>query len=125
MAGTMVKTVIINQTQQVLVLRIGNRNCFAKLATIEIGGEHEIEIDVNWTYHEFSLEAADCGAKKVLINSDDCFDYEQITVTEGGGNLEVSKVARFRASCKVDELPVLASAPTSYFTWPPTWLTFR
>lgn len=97
MASTKVTTVIVNRASEALVLKVGNQNCFAKLATIRAGGEHKVEIDVNWTYQEFSLEPVKAGTgslEKIVVSSDDCCDFERISVTESGGRLHVGKVAR-------------------------------
>lgn len=100
MACTKLITAIINRTGQALVLKVGAQNRFAKLATAKVGGEHKVEIDVNWTYQEFLLETATTGATitKVIVNSDDCCDFERITVTESEGKLRVEKLILVNAS---------------------------
>lgn len=95
MASTKVTTVIVNRTGEALDLKVGNQNCFAKLATVEVGGEHKVEIDVNWTYREYSLQPVKAGLlKRVVVSSDDCCDFERITVSESGGKFHVEEIVR-------------------------------
>lgn len=111
MVDSKVQTVIVNHTQQ--ELRVGNRNCFAKLAAIPVGGEHEVEIDVNWTYQEFSLEPAGRGGHvmKIIISSDECCDYERITVTMSEGSLRTEKIGRGQSGCNVTDDLVNTTTP--------------
>jgi VCBS repeat-containing protein len=120
MACSKLTTAIINRTEQALILRVGNQNCFAKLATVGVGGQHKVEIDVNWTYQEFSLEPAaqlTTGAtlQKLIVNSDDCCDFERITVTQSGGTLQADKIPRGKLH-GADGEPCITWR--SYFSWP-------
>ncbi|KAG0626394.1 hypothetical protein M758_2G122400 [Ceratodon purpureus] len=122
MASSKVTTVIVNRSGQALILRVGNQNCFAKLATIAAGGEHKVEIDVNWTYQEFSLEPVKAGLlKKIVVNSDDCCDFKRITVTESEGKLQVDKVPRGQFSTHA---PPLFNTWRTFFTLP-KWIKWR
>ena len=124
MASTKVKTVMVNGTSGSLILKVGNQNCFAKVATIAAGGQHKVEIDMNWTYQEFSLEPvkASMPKSKIVVNSDDCCDYEQITVTEFNGKLQVDKVARGQSNSTRQAVPSIIKDWWSYFT---SWPTFK
>nr|PNR45212.1 hypothetical protein PHYPA_014983 [Physcomitrium patens] len=93
MACSKVTTVIHNLTNHVLVLNAGTPRSSAKLATLEIGGEHKIKMDVNWTYQEFMLKGGE-DVQKVVISSDECVDFERIDVSEIDGRLEVQRVPR-------------------------------
>jgi hypothetical protein len=117
MACTKLITAIINRTEQALILKVGNQNCFAKLATVGVGGQHKVEIDVNWTYQEFSLEPATAGAtlQKIVVNSDDCCDFERITITESGGKFQVDKIPRGQVNASDSGL---FNTRRSYFSWP-------
>ncbi|KAG0587364.1 hypothetical protein KC19_2G159200 [Ceratodon purpureus] len=122
MASSKVTTVIVNRSGQALILRVGNQNCFAKLATIAAGGEHKVEIDVNWTYQEFSLEPVKAGLlKKIVVNSDDCCDFKRLTVTESEGKLQVDKVPRGQFSTHA---PPLFHTWRTFFTLP-KWIKWR
>lgn len=129
MAISKVKTTIVNRTKYPVVLRVGHQNCFAKLATIEVGGKHTIEIDVHWTYQEFALEPVTSGATalmKIIVNSDDCCDYERLTVTESGGKFQVDKVARAHFNYGTDgRHPEVRRGWESYFTWLSNWPKFN
>ena len=82
-----------------------------------VDGEHKVEIDVNWTYQEFCLEPAITGAaqQKIIVNSDDCCDFERITITESAGIFQVDKTPRGQAHSSVGA-PFITW--TSYFSWP-------
>jgi len=126
MKNTKVVTVIVNRTRQELVLRVGNHNCFAKVATIVDGGEHKIEIDVNWTYQEFCLEPTNAGLvlQKIILSSDDCCDFELMTVTISEGKLQLEKVARGQTNDDIDHRPVVTKW-MSLFTSLPAWPKFN
>jgi hypothetical protein len=120
----MASTKVVNRTEEALVLRVGNQNCFAKLGTIEAGGEHKVEIDVNWTYREFALQPVRAGGSKnnLVVSSDDCCDFERLTVTQSGGKFEVDKVARGQYFSNVVPpagVPLAIRNWRSFFTWPP------
>jgi hypothetical protein len=120
---TKVQTVIVNHTQVELVLRVGSQNCSAELARIVVGGEHKIELDVNWTYQEFSLVPKGLAVKKIILDSDDCCDYERITVTISGGTLQLDKVAR--GQINADHPGDHLANWKFYFNWRPTWPKFN
>lgn len=87
---TKVTTVIVNATKQGLTMKVGNRHCYAKLTSVKEGAEYRMQIDVNWTYQEFVLQDKSDAGKQLFINSDDCCDYERITVQElADGRLHV------------------------------------
>jgi hypothetical protein len=73
-----VATVIANETGQGLTMKVGNRNCFVKLASVKNGSEYTMRLRVDWTYQEFLLEDNHNTGKKIFVNSDDCCDYERI-----------------------------------------------
>ncbi|KAG0558805.1 hypothetical protein KC19_10G056300 [Ceratodon purpureus] len=116
--ATKLTTAISNRTLQALVLKVGNQNYFAKLATVAVGSEHKVEIDVNWTYQEFSLEpvlTAGATLQKIIVNSDDCCDFERITITESDGKLQADKTPRGQLN---DADSASFNTWRSYFGWP-------
>jgi hypothetical protein len=70
--------VIANETGQGLTMKVGNRNCFVKLASVKNCSEYTMRLCVDWTYQEFLLEDNHNTGKKIFVNSDDCYDYERI-----------------------------------------------
>jgi hypothetical protein len=87
-------TMIVNATEQPLTMKAGNRNCFFRLASVKKGGEYAMQLCMDWTYQEFVLEDKSGAGRKLFVNSDDCCDYERITVTECDGKLVVARVPR-------------------------------
>lgn len=89
-------TMIVNDTEHDLIMKVGNRNCFVPLAVVKRGCQHAMELCMNWTYQEFLLEQkySDAELKKLFVNSDDCCDYERITVKESDGKFIVDRVPR-------------------------------
>jgi hypothetical protein len=125
MMDTKVTTVIVNATKQGLTMKVGNRQCFARLTSVKVGGEYRMQLDVNWTYQEFLVQDKSHAHRPLFLNSDDCCDYERITITESGdGKFDIQKDLReqFRTgSCSpIQELEESgSSAPTT--TWK-SWL---
>ena len=85
-------TVIVNDTKHRLTLKVGNGNCYSRLPSVKVGGEHKMELDVNWTYQEFVVQDESDRGNQVFISSDDCCDYERIIVKEVDGKLDVHRV---------------------------------
>ena len=116
MAGMMTagKTVIVNDTKQVLSMRVGNHRHFADLATVQQGAAYTMDVDFNGTYREFQftgVEGRDRGDQnqnqnrrsnhdKLIVSSDECCDYSCITVKEvdDSGKLGVQKEPRKKPS---------------------------
>jgi hypothetical protein len=89
MMQTKVTTVIVNATKQGLMMKVGNRNCYAKLTNVKVGGKYECrscELD-----QEFVLQDKHDVENQVLINSNDCCDYERITIKEINGKFDVQR----------------------------------
>ncbi len=122
-------TVIVNATKQGLTMKVGNRLCFAKLTSVKMGAEYRLQIDVNWTYQEFLVQDKSDTANQLYLNSDDCCDYERITIKEkSDGKLEVQTLLReqFRsAPCSsileeedsAGAYPKLVNAMSSWKAW--------
>ncbi|KAG0605735.1 hypothetical protein M758_9G084000 [Ceratodon purpureus] len=102
---TKVTTVIVNNTKHGLTMKVGNRQCYARLTSVKVGGEYKMQLDVNWTYQEFMVQDKARSHNQVFINSDDCCDYERITIQELDGKFNVQKDLRgqFRSSCSAVE----------------------
>ena len=75
-------------------MKVGNRNCFVRIASVEDGGEYTMRLCMDWTYQEFVLEGSSNPRKRVFVSSDDCCDYERMTVKECDGAFSVATVAR-------------------------------
>lgn len=89
-------TEIVNNTQQVLNMRVGNHHYFVDFAKIRKGAKHRMQVNYNDTYQEFSLMGPDpAGKNNVVVTSDDCCDYKCITITETvDGHFTVDRVPR-------------------------------
>ncbi|KAG0583254.1 hypothetical protein M758_3G122700 [Ceratodon purpureus] len=109
--ATKVATVIANGTGQGLTMKVGNRNCFVKLASVEEGGEYTMRLCVDWTYQEFLLEDNRNTGKKLFVNSDDCCDYERITVKESDGVFVVETVPRKQFVSETEESDAVQKKP--------------
>ncbi|KAG0608292.1 hypothetical protein M758_8G094700 [Ceratodon purpureus] len=98
---TKVTTVIVNDTNHGLTMKVGNRNCYARLTSVKKGGQYKMQTDVNWTYQEFLVQDKSNHANQLFINSDDCCDYERITIKEVDGKFDVQRDLRkqFLTSC--------------------------
>jgi hypothetical protein len=116
MMQTKMTTVIVNATKQGLTMKVGNHNCHAKLTSVKVGGEYQMQVDVNWTYQEFVLQDKCDAENQVLINSDDCCDYEYITIKEINCKFDVQ-----RDLCKQFWTPGAISACRSTNSWK-VWL---
>ena len=110
---TMAKTVIVNDTKQVLSMRVGNHRHFADLATVQQGATYTMDVDFNGTYREFQFTGVEgldrgdrnrsqnrCNHEKLIVSSDECCDYSCITVKEvdNSGKLGVQKEPRKKPS---------------------------
>lgn len=87
-------TVIENATGQGLTMKVGNPQCFVRLASVKKGQRHTVRLCVDWTYQEFLLQGQADAAMTLSVTSDDCCDYERITVKEAHGKFFVDTVAR-------------------------------
>lgn len=76
------ETVIANATEQGLTMKVGNPQCFVRLASVKKGEHYTVRLCLDWTYQEFVLEGKSDAAMKFLVSSDDCCDYERITMKE-------------------------------------------
>ena len=47
---TKVTTVIVNATNHGLTMKVGNRQCYARLTSVKVGGEYTMRLNVKWTY---------------------------------------------------------------------------
>nr|PNR30723.1 hypothetical protein PHYPA_027039 [Physcomitrium patens] len=90
----MITSMIRNASKCILILSAGSGHYFVPVAKVEKGGEYAMRLGMNWAYREFQLEYEDDAGKKVLVTSDDCCDYERITITERDGQLVLDTVPR-------------------------------
>lgn len=107
--ATKLTTVIVNQTKHRLIIKVGSHRQWARLASMKAGGEYKMQVDVNWTYQEFVLEVD--STMKLSVNSDDCCDYERITVTETDGKLDALREPR-QQSVGTNSLAVVDESTT-------------
>jgi hypothetical protein len=116
---TKVTTVIVNDTKHGLTMKVGNRNCYTRLTSVKVGGEYQMQLDVNWTYREFLVQDQTDRAKQLFINSDDCCDYERITIKDIDGAFGVHRELReqFRTSSGAEEGSGSTGATSSWKLW--------
>ncbi|KAG0579866.1 hypothetical protein M758_4G131200 [Ceratodon purpureus] len=115
-------TMIVNETGHDLVMKVGNRNCFVPLAIVKKRCQHAMELCMNWTYQEFLLETKnlnDVVGKKLFVNSDDCCDYERITVKESDGKFVVDRVPRKQFNAEEQ-----TAARQGILSWLKSWLWY-
>ena len=117
-------TMIVNGTEHDLLMKVGNRNCFVPLAVVKKRRHHAMELCLNWTYQEFLLEEnnSDAARKRLFVNSDDCCDFERITVKESDGKFVVDRVPRKQCSADLEQTG--ASRKRSLPLWLSSWLRF-
>lgn len=115
-------TLFVNETEHDLIMKVGNRSSFVPVAEVKRGRQHALRLCMNWTYQEFSLEAfsncklGDVEGKKLFVNSDDCCDYERITIKESeAGQFVVDRVARKQAKPEVQSYKW--SFPWRFWLW--------
>lgn len=111
--ATKLTTVIVNQTKHGLIIKVGTHRQLARLASFKAGGEYKMLVDLNWTYQEFVLEGCADATMKLSVNSDDCCDYQRITVTEADGKLDALREPRQQSVDTNSHAVVEAAATTS------------
>jgi hypothetical protein len=95
MGSTRVTTVIVNQTAQGMVMKVGNRHSFVRLTSVKASGSYWMKFDVNWTHQEFMLEGKSDSSNKLFLDSDDCCDYERIVIKEtSDGGMDLVRIPR-------------------------------
>lgn len=104
-------TEIVNNTQQVLNMKVGNHQYFVDFAKIRKGDKHTMQVDYNDTYQEF-LMGPDRTGKNLIVTSDDCCDYKCITIKEVDGQFTVDRIPRMH-NRSVEEETDAASAPVA------------
>lgn len=96
MAGN--TTRFVNKTRHMVKMQVGNNQRYADLASIREGGEYKMHVNMNDTYREFTVgvvgaDPADSKAK-VIVTSDDCCDFQCITIQEVDGEIELLRQPR-------------------------------
>jgi hypothetical protein len=115
-------TMIVNKTGHDLIMKVGNRNCFVPLAVVKKRCHHAMELCMNWTYQEFLLEEKilnDVVGKRLFVNSDDCCDYERITIKEADGKFIVDRVPRKQSNAEEQ-----TASRQGILSWLKAWLSF-
>lgn len=119
-------TEIVNKTQQVLNMKVGNHHYFVDFAKIGKGAKHVMQVDYNDTYQEF-LMGSDRTGKDLIVTSDDCCDYKCITITEVDGQFDVERIPRmnFRSSSEEAEVGAPRALKKHGSTWKTMWKLVR
>jgi hypothetical protein len=94
-------TEIINHTTKALTVKLGNNRVYTEIATVEKDAVYKVSVDSNATYHEFCM-GVDAAGKPIIVNSDECVDNQEITITEMDGKFNLVKVPR-QIQRKVDQ----------------------
>lgn len=107
-------TVIVNNTQQDLAMKVGNHHYFVHFANLAKGAKKNLRVGYNDTYQEF-LMGVDKAGNKLIVTSDECCDYKRITITEScDGKFDVEREPRRRPDAAADSSePDAAAAPAS------------
>lgn len=93
MANDAPSTMIVNKTKKALDMKVGNHHYFEDFISVPQGAKHTMRVDYNDTYQEILIGVDESG-KRLIVTSDDCFDYKCITITEVDGHFDVHKVPR-------------------------------
>jgi hypothetical protein len=112
-------TEIVNNTKHVLNMKVGNHRYFVDFAKIRRGAKHTMQVDYSDTYQEF-LMGKDRTGKNIIVTSDDCCDYQCITITEVDGKFTVYRVPRIRSRSGEQE-PASAAVAKHGATWKTLW----
>lgn len=88
---------IVNNTQWVLDVQVGNSVYFVQLAQLRRGATHTVLVDCTDTYQEYKFsplgstgsDANHIPHISLVVTSDDCCDYKRITISEVDGKLAV------------------------------------
>jgi hypothetical protein len=86
-------TEIVNHTTKALTVKLGNNRVYTEIATVEKDAVYKVSVDSNATYHEFCM-GVDAAGKPIIVNSDECVDNQEITITEMDGKFNLVKVPR-------------------------------
>ncbi|KAG0607611.1 hypothetical protein M758_8G042500 [Ceratodon purpureus] len=107
-------TLFVNKTGDMVKMKVGNSQYSSDIASIEGGGEYRMHVNMNDTYREFMVGIGD-GGKKAIVSSDDCCDYQCITIKEVNGEIDLLREPRQQATASVVEGTAAAKRP--WFTW--------
>jgi hypothetical protein len=90
-------TVIVNNTQQVLDMKVGNSVYLVDVARLRRGAKHTMQVDYSDTYQEYKIRVLGSDGSHgadLVVTSDDCCDYKCITITEVDGKLGLQREPR-------------------------------
>lgn len=108
---------IVNQTHQVLDMKVGNSVYFVHMAHLARGATHTVLVDYSDTYQEYKFSplkssTRDDSSSNLVVTSDECCDYKRITITEVDGQLTVQREPRVHAGeWNLQNLSISAAAP--------------
>ncbi|KAG0558541.1 hypothetical protein KC19_10G035900 [Ceratodon purpureus] len=107
-------TRFVNKTTHMVKMQVGSSQYCSVLASIEEGGEYKLHVNVNDTYREFTVAVgSEPGCRKMIVTSDDCCDFQCITIEEVDGKIELLRQPR-------ESQPTVGSTPASkkpWFSW--------
>jgi hypothetical protein len=97
-AGT-TTTLFVNKTGHAVKMQVGNSQYFSDLTSIKEGGEYKLSVNMNDTYREFAVVSGQDGSscsKKEIVSSDDCCEFQCITIQEAtdGTGIELLRQPR-------------------------------
>lgn len=105
-------TLFVNKTRDMVKMKVGNSQYSSDLASIEGGGgEYRMHVNMNDTYREFMVGIGSEG-KRVIVTSDDCCDFQCITIKEVNGQIDLLREPRQQATSSAN-----TAAKRPWFTW--------
>lgn len=115
---------IVNDTQQVLDMKVGNNVYFVHMAQLGRGATHTVLVDYTDTYQEYKFSplrgpSSDPAGQQnncnqlpsLVVTSDDCCDYKRITIKEVDGHLAVEHEPRVMHRGRSEEEPRSQKSP--------------
>lgn len=127
MADGSTSTLFVNQTGNVVNMKVGNTRSSAPIASIAGGEQFRMPVNMNDTYREFLVGVgSDTGnLKTVIVTSDDCCDYQCITIKEiADGTIDLLREPRRQQqqtdgtnSVKLDQMTSSPAAKRPWFAW--------
>ncbi|KAG0616246.1 hypothetical protein M758_5G101600 [Ceratodon purpureus] len=120
-------TQIVNNTQQVLDMKVGNSLYSVDLARLGSGAKHTMQVDYTDTYQEYKIHVLGSDGSNMailVVTSDDCCDYKCIVISEVDGKFDLRKEPRVRCrsvDLYSDEYKSESPVPKKQCTGAPSW----
>lgn len=114
-------TLFVNQTGNVVNMKVGNNRSSTPIASIAGGGQFRMPVNMNDTYREFLVGVDSDARKTVIVTSDDCCDYQCITIKEiADGTIDLLREPRHQqqtdGTAKLEQMTSQA-AKKPWFAW--------